>query len=293
MGGVSSLAAEHVCEIVSCSASLTHPTAEEFTVLTMLHWLITTAMQLRVVLVALCVLLLVVGYGSLGQAPLDVFPEFAPPIIEIQTEAPGLSSEQVESLVTIPLENALAGIPNVKTVRSKSVLGLSQVVLVLDHGANHESVRLLVQERVAKETRQLPKVAMPPVILQSLSSTSRVLKIGLWSKTLSQQDLTILTMWTIRPKLMAVPGVANVAVWGQRDKQFQVLVDPDRLRASGVTLDAVVKAATEASRLDTGGFLDTPNQRLAIRHVSPIEKPEDSLKPCWIFAAARRCGWAT
>src|SRR5436190_19425996 len=117
----------------------------------MLHWLITTAMQLRVVLVALCVLLLVVGYRSLEQAPLDVFPEFAPPIIEIQTEAPGLSSEQVESLVTIPLENVLAGVPHVKTVRSKSVLGLSQVVLVLEHGANHNSARLLVQERVAKE----------------------------------------------------------------------------------------------------------------------------------------------
>jgi CzcA family heavy metal efflux pump len=244
----------------------------------MLHWLITTAMQLRVVLVALCVLLLVVGYRSLEQAPLDVFPEFAPPIIEIQTEAPGLSSEQVESLVTIPLENVLTGIPDVNTVRSKSVLGLSQVVLVLDHGANHDSVRLLVQERVAKEARQLPKVAMPPVILQPLSSTSRVMKIGLWSQSLSQQDLTILTMWTIRPKLMSVPGVANVAVWGQRDKQLQVLVDPDRLRASGVTLDAVVKAATDATRLDTGGFLDTPNQRLAIRHVSPIDDPQDLAK---------------
>src|SRR5204862_4175022 len=109
-----------------------------------------------------------------------------------------------------------------------------------------EMVRVVVQERVAKETRQLPKVAMPPVILQPLSSTSRVMKIGLWSKTLSQQDLTILTMWTIRPKLMSVPGVANVAVWGQRDKQFQVLVDPDRLRANGVSLDMVVKASGDA-----------------------------------------------
>lgn len=244
----------------------------------MLHWLITTSIRLRVVLVALCVLLLVVGYRALEQAPLDVFPEFAPPIVEIQTEAPGLSSEQVESLVTIPLENALAGIPHVKTVRSKSVLGLSQVVLVLEHGADHNAVRLMVQERVAKEARQLPKVAMPPVILQPLSSTSRVMKIGVWSKTLSQQEMTILAMWTIRPKLMSVPGVANVAVWGQRDKQLQVLIDPDRLRASGVTLDSVVKAAGDATRLDTGGFLDTPNQRLAIRHVSPIDNPEDLAK---------------
>jgi Cu/Ag efflux pump CusA len=241
----------------------------------MLSWLVSTSIRLRFVLLALCVVLLVAGYRSLGQAPLDVFPEFAPPLVEIQTEAPGLSSEQVESLVTIPLENGLTGIPNVKAVRSKSVLGLSQVVLILDHGTDHLKVRQLVQERVAALARQLPSVARPPVILQPLSSTSRVMKIGLCSKTLSPRDLTILALWTIRPKLMSVPGVANVAIWGQRDKQFQVLVDPDRLRAHGVTLDAVVKAAADAAVLETGGFLDTPNQRLAVRHLSPIVEPDD------------------
>jgi CzcA family heavy metal efflux pump len=241
----------------------------------MLSWLISTSMKLRVVLLALCVVLLVGGYQSLGRAPLDVFPEFAPPLVEIQTEAPGLSSEQVESLVTIPLETALTGVPQVKTVRSKSVLGLSQVVLVLEHGANSQGVRQQVQERVAKESRALPVVARPPVILQPLSSTSRVMKIGISSQKLSQQDLTILAMWTIRPKLMSCRGVANVAIWGQRDKQFQVLVDPDRLRASGVSLDAVIKSARDASALETGGFLDTPNQRLAIRHVSALKEPAD------------------
>jgi CzcA family heavy metal efflux pump len=241
----------------------------------MLSWLVSTSVRLRVVLVALCVVLLVVGFRSMSRAPLDVFPEFAPPIIEIQTEAPGLSSEQVESLVTMPLENALTGIPNVQTVRSKSVLGLSQVVLILEHGADHLKVRQLVQERTAAEARQLPAVARPPVILQPLSSTSRVMKIGVWSKTLSQRELTLLALWTIRPKLMSVPGVANVAVWGQRDTEFQVLVDPDRLRAHGVSLDAVVKAAGDAAVLETGGFVDTPNQRLAVRHLSPILEPYD------------------
>ena len=141
-----------------------------------------------------------------------------------------MSTPEVESLVTVPLENALTGIPDVKTVRSKSVLGLSQVVLVLNHGTDPLRVRQLVQERVAAEARRLPVIARPPVILQPLSSTSRVMKIGLWSKTLSQRDMTELVLWTIRPKLMSVPGVANVAIWGQRDKQFQVLVDPARLR---------------------------------------------------------------
>src|SRR5262245_29833047 len=192
----------------------------------MLSWLVSNSVRMRAVLVALCVVLLVVGYRSIGKAPLDVFPEFAPPLVEIQTEAPGLSSEEVEALVSTPLENALTGIPDVNAVRSKSVLGMSQVVLVLRHGTDHLKVRQLVQERVAWAARELPMIARPPVILQPLSSTSRAMKIGIWSETLSQQELTILAVWTIRPKLMSVRGVANVAIWGQRDKQFQVLVDP-------------------------------------------------------------------
>ncbi|MFZ5830399.1 MAG: efflux RND transporter permease subunit [Planctomycetota bacterium] len=241
----------------------------------MLSWLVTNSIRLRIVLLALCVVLLVGGYRAIERVPLDVFPEFAPPIVEVQTEAPGLSSEQVESLVTLPLENSLTGIPDVSVMRSKSVMGLSQVVLVLSHGADHQKVRQIVQERLASESRHLPSVAQPPVILQPLSSTSRAMKIGLWSKTLSQQDLTILALWTIRPKLMSVPGVANVAIWGQRDKQFQVLVDPDWLRANSVTLDAVVRAASDATVLETGGFLDTPNQRLPVRHLSPTIEPSD------------------
>ncbi len=241
----------------------------------MLSWLVSTSVRLRLVLFVLCIVLVVVGYRSLEHAPLDVFPEFAPPIVEIQTEAPGLSSEQVESLVTMPLENVLTGTPGVKVMRSKSVLGLSQVVLVLDQGTDHMRVRQLVQERVTSEARQLPAVCKPPVILQPLSSTSRVMKIGVWSKALSQQDLTALALWTIRPKLMSVPGVANVAIWGQRDKQFQVLVDPERLRANGLSLDAVIKAAGDAAVLETGGFVDTPNQRMAVRHLSPLLDPQD------------------
>jgi CzcA family heavy metal efflux pump len=241
----------------------------------MLTALISNSVRLRVVVLALCVVLLVVGSRSIRRAPLDVFPEFAPPLVEVQTEAPGLSTDEVESLVTVPIENALTGVPHVKTVRSKSVLGLSQVVLILDDGTDPLKVRQMVQERVTAAGRQLPTVAKPPVILEPLSSTSRVLKIGIWSKTLSQRDLTEVVMWTIRPKLMAVPGVANVAVWGQRDKQFQVLVDPGRLRANTVTLDQVTRASADAVSLDAGGFVDTPNQRLAIRHLSPVSGPED------------------
>jgi Cu/Ag efflux pump CusA len=241
----------------------------------MLSSLIANSVRLRVAVVALCVVLLVIGSRSIRRAPLDVFPEFAPPLVEIQTEAPGLSTDQVESLVTMPLENALTGVPSVKTVRSKSVLGLSQVVLVLDDDADPPRVRQMVQERIAAEVPRLPLVARQPIILQPLSSTSRVLKIGIWSDTLSQRDLTEVVMWTIRPKLMSVRGVANVAVWGQRDKQFQVMVDPALLRAKTVTLDAVTRAAADAVSLEGGGFIDTPNQRMGVRHVPAVKNVAD------------------
>src|SRR4051794_37590342 len=241
----------------------------------MLTALIANSVRLRVVVLALCVVLLVVGSRAVRRAPLDVFPEFAPPVVEIQTEAPGLSTNEVESLVTVPVENALNGLPSVKTVRSKSVLGLSQVVVILEDGTDPLKIRPLVQERVAEAARQLPTVSRPPVILQPLSSTSRVMKIGVWSKRLSQRDLTEVVMWTVRPKLMSVPGVANVAVWGQRDKQFQVLVDPDVLRENSVTLDMVTVAARDAVALDAGGFVDTPNQRIAVRHAQFVRDPAD------------------
>lgn len=241
----------------------------------MMNWLVSTALRLRVLVLALSVVLMVVGVQRARQAPLDVFPEFAPPLIEVQTEAPGLSTEEVESFISVPLENALNGTIGLKTIRSKSVLGLSSVVLILKEGTDLMASRQVVQERLAVEASRLPAAAKQPVILSPLSSTSRLLKIGLSSKTLSQMDLTLLAKWTIRPRLMAIPGVANVAIWGQRDTQYQVLVDPDRLRTNGISLDVLTKAVTDASAVGAGGFVDTPNQRIAVRHRSPIETPED------------------
>ena len=241
----------------------------------MLSWLISSSVRGRVVVLALCGLLIVYGVRTVANAPLDVFPEFAPPKVEIQTEAPGLSTEEVESLISVPLENALNGTPGLKTLRSKSVLGLSSVVLLFGEEIDIHKARQYVQERVAAEAVRLPIVARPPVILQPLSSLSRVMKIGVSSKTMSQRDMSVLALWTIRPKLMSIPGVANVAIWGQRDKQYQVLVDPDRLRATGVTLDQVMRAAGDATVLESGGFVDKPNQRLAVRHRAMIVEPDD------------------
>ncbi len=220
-------------------------------------------------------MLIVIGLRSLHTTPLDVFPEFAPPLVEIQTEAPGLSTEEVESLITVPLENAVNGTSWLKTLRSKSVLGLSSVVCIFKEGTDLMRARQLVQERVATVAPRLPVVAHAPVLLPPLSSTSRALKIGVSSKTLSQMDLSELALWTIRPRLMAIPGVANVAIWGQRNRQYQVLVNPEQLATIGVTLDEVVKAAGDASTVSAGGFVDTPNQRIPVRHLSAIESPDD------------------
>ncbi len=238
-------------------------------------WLVSTSLRLRVIVLAACVVLIVFGVRTLEKTPLDVFPEFAPPLVEIQTEAPGLSTEEVESLISMPLENALNGTPWLKIIRSKSVLGLSSVVLIFQDGTDLIRARQLVQERLATEAGRLPAVCRPPVILSPLSSTSRVLKIGVSSEKLSQMELTILAKWTVRPRLMAIPGVANVAIWGQRDRQFQVLVDPERLRAHDVTLDAISRAVTEATALVGGGFVDTPNQRLAVRQLTGVYRADD------------------
>ncbi len=239
----------------------------------MLRWLVERSLRGRVVVLALAALTLVLGVRAAQRAPLDVFPEFAPPKVEIQTEAPGLSTEEVESLITLPLEQALNGTSWLTTVRSKSVLGLSSVVLLFEPGMDLLRARQLVQERLLSV--QLPAVARPPHVLPPLSSLSRALKIGVSSPTLGQMELSELARWTIRPRLMAVPGVANVAIWGQRDRQLQVLVDPDRLAANGVSLDAVVRAAGDAAVIGAGGFVDTPNQRIPVRHLAPITTPEE------------------
>jgi len=265
----------------------------------MLRTIVQTSLRQPFLVLGFAAALLVMGYRNLRNAPLDVFPEFAPPLVEVQTEAPGLSTEEVESLVTVPLENALNGTPNLKTIRSKSVLGLSAIVLIFQEGTELMEARQLVGERLSIEASRLPAVARPPVILSPLSSTSRVLKIGIWSdkeengdNVMSQMEMSELARWTIRPRLMAVPGVANVAIWGQRDRQYQVLVDPERLRAHSLSLADVERAAGDAALVSGGGFIDTPNQRLPVRHVSTIVTAEDLARSVVSFrnGAALRLG---
>ena len=241
----------------------------------MMRALIAASLRLRLPVVALSIILMVVGIRATSDAPFDVFPEFAPPLVEIQTEAPGLSSSDVEALISVPLEAAMNGVPGLAVLRSKSVLGLSSVVMIFETGTERIPARQLVQERLARVAPTLPAAARPPVIMSPLSSLSRVMKVGMSSSTLSQVELTTLARWTVRPRLMAVPGVANVAIWGQRDRQLQVLVDPDRLRANGVTLQDVVTSTRDAVSVTAGGFIEGANQRMAVTHISPVKTAED------------------
>ncbi len=241
----------------------------------MMRWIISTALRLRIAVVILMLAFLIAGTRIITRTHFDVFPEFAPPLVEIQTEAPGLSTAEVELLITIPIENAMNGVSWLKNIRSKSVLGLSSVTIYFEDGTDIMRARQMVQERLAEIAGHLPEVAEAPVMLSPLSSTSRVLKIGISSNKLSQTEMTTIAKWTIRPRLMAISGVANVAIWGERDRQIQVLIDPNHLHAHNVTTDEVVNAVKDAVAIGGGGFIDTPNQRLAVSYISTTKSPED------------------
>src|SRR5262245_53493058 len=243
-----------------------------------LDWIVTNALRFRLVVIVGAGVLLAVGVGVALRSPLDVFPEFAPPLVEVQTEAEGLSSEAVENLITVPMESAVNGVPGMTAIRSKSVQGLSSVQLIFEQGTDVLRARQMVTERVAAVAPTLPERARTPRVLPPLSSTSRILKVGLTSDTLTPTEVSILCEWVIEPRLRAVPGVANISVYGLKRHQYQVQVRPDVLRDHGVTLEQVKAAARQASVFGSAGFLDTPNQRLAVQYASKVDTEKDLAK---------------
>ncbi|MPZ94302.1 MAG: AcrB/AcrD/AcrF family protein [Propionibacteriales bacterium] len=254
-----------------------------------MRWIVASSLKFRFVAVALAAGLMLLGSVQLRDMPVDVFPEFAPPRVEVQTASPGLSASEIESLVTVPLEEALNGVPGLDVMRSKSVSQLSSIELIFEPGTDLLKARQEVQERIGTVIATLPTWASPPWIMQPLSATSRVMKIGLTSDTLSTIDLSMISYWTIRNRLLRVPGVANVAIWGERLQMLQVQVEPKRMQAQDVSLDEVMETTSkgldsgllmfsEGSVIGTGGFVDTPNQRLGVEHVTPVITPEDLAK---------------
>jgi CzcA family heavy metal efflux pump len=245
----------------------------------MMRWIVGSSIRFRYLVVALGAILMFFGMQQLQ----------AMPYVEIQTEGLGMSTSEMESLITIPLEDALSSTPGLDTMRSKSVPGLSAITLIFKPGTDILHARQLVQERLAVATRTLPSWAGLPWMLQPLSATSRVMKIGLTSNTYSLTDLSMISYWTVRWRLMAVPGVANVVIWGDRFKQLQVQTDPQKLQTYHVPLDEVEEVTsnaldygllkyTNAAKTRVGGFIDTPNQRLGMQHVLPVIGPEDLAK---------------
>ena len=248
----------------------------------MLASIISSSLRLRnLVVVVATGLLIFGGAAGLRDARLDVFAEFSPPSLTVKTESLGLSSAEVESLITVPLEaDLLNGVPWLQVIQSESMAGLSTIEMIFAPGTDLMKARQMVQERLT-QARALPNVSLPPVMLQPVSSASRVMNIGLSSKSVSLIDMSIQARWNIAPRLAGVPGVANVSIWGQRDRQVQVQVDAQNLGNKGIKLEQVIKATGEAlwsspltylnsSTPGAGGFIDTPNQRLNIRHQLPI-----------------------
>ncbi len=183
-------------------------------------------LRFRLLVLGLALGLLGLGFVSLSNAAVDVLPEFTPPYAEIQTEALGLSADEVEQLITVPLEaDLLNGVEGVDVIRSQSLPGISSIVLVFAPGTDIYRARQLVEERLT-QAHALPNVSRPPTLLAPLSSSNRVLMIGLASDNISAIEQSVIARWTIKPRLMGVPGVANVSVWGLRDQQLQVQVDP-------------------------------------------------------------------
>lgn len=246
------------------------------------------ALRFRLLLVGVAAGLIAFGIIALPRMHADVLPELAQgPVLEVQTESPGLSSQEVEQYITVPEENNLLdGVMGVWDVRSQSTPGLSTVDLYFEPGVTTLHARQLVEERLTNSF-SLPAVNKPPLLIQPLSSSSRALLIGLNAPgNMSPLELSYLARWVVKPRLSGVPGVANVAIFGQQDRQMQVQVDPAKLAASHVGLQQVIDTAgnaqlvspltyLEGSAPGTGGFLDGPNQRIDIRPVLPLGAPKD------------------
>ena len=255
----------------------------------MIRGIIRQSVRLRYLVIILAVVLMFFGIIQLPEMAVDVYPEFNPPLVEVQTEALGLSATEIEALLTVPMEaDLLNGVAWLDHIYSDSVAGLSSILMVFEPGTDPIRVRQMVQERLT-QSFALPNVSTPPTMLQPLSTTSRAMMVSLSSDDLSLIDMGVLARWNIAPRLTGVPGVANVAIWGLREWQLQVQVDPRELQEKGISLNQIIETTGEAlwvsplsylesSSPGTAGWIDTPNQRLSIRHELPISSAEDLSK---------------
>src|SRR5579863_2888757 len=231
----------------------------------MLRAIISFSLRFRGIVIALAGLVFAYGVYSAMHAKLGVFPEFAPPQVVIQTEAPGMVAEQVETLVTQPIENVLLGMSDVDSIRSQSIQGLSVITVIFSEGTDIFRDRQLVSERLLAIAGQMPAGVPEPVMAPLTSATSVFLTLGITSPRLKPTDLWSFAYWTMRPRLLAVPGVAKIAIYGGGERQLQIQVQPQRLLAYGLSISQVLGAARRATGVEGAGFVENANQRIVIR----------------------------
>ncbi|MBE9156444.1 efflux RND transporter permease subunit [Nodosilinea sp. LEGE 06152] len=214
------------------------------------------------------------GIYNLTQMPLDVFPDFAPPQVEIQTEAPGLAPEEVEALITLPIESAVNGTPGVEIVRSSSAVSISVVKVIFRWGTDVYQARQLVTERLQQVQEKLPEGVGIPQISPISSPIGTILMYAFTAETTPLMEVRRLVDRDVTNRLLAVPGISQVITYGGDVRQYQVLVDPDRLVAFNVSLQEVAEATEAANVNAAGGFLNTPDQELIIRGVGRLDSIE-------------------
>lgn len=231
----------------------------------MLQKLVELALRSRGVVITLAAGLIAYGVYVAKNAKLDVFPDFVQPQVTVQTESPGLAPEQVETLVTRPVEESLNGAGDLDSIRSESIQGLSVVTAVFKEGTDVYRARQMIAERLAQVGGELPAGVATPAMEPLTSSTMDLLKFGLCSDKMSPMDLRTFADWTVRPRLLSVPGIAAVKVFGGEVKQLQVQIKSDRLRAFGLSVSDVLNAAAAATGVRGAGFIETPAQRLVVQ----------------------------
>ncbi len=221
---------------------------------------------------ALSLFALVLGFWAAMHVPLDVFPEFVPSQVDIQTEAPGFAPQQVEELVTKQVENAVNGASGIATLRSESIPGLSVVTITFTGDVDVHVARQGISERLSELGSSLPAGVGTPKLSPLVSSTMDLLKIGLLSDRVDAYALRDTADWVIKPRLLAVPGVAHVIVFGGDVRQIQIQPDMAKLAGFGITLTQISDAARAALPMRGAGFIDLPAQRVLIK--SPTPQPD-------------------
>ncbi len=231
----------------------------------MLQALVKFSLKFRGIVVALACVLLVYGFFVAKNAKLDVFPNFVQPQVTIQTECPGLSPEQVELLVTRPLETTVNGLGDMESLRSESIEGLSVITAVFKEGTDVFRARQMLGEMLAETAGTLPATVKTPKMTPLTSSTMDLLKIGLVSDTMTPMELRTFADWTLKPRLLSVSGVAKCSTFGGEVRQLQIQVLPERLRAYGLALSDVLAAARGSTAVMGAGYVETSNQRITIQ----------------------------